>query len=213
MPGEKELKALCSLIETVDTLRAGFFVSWHRLGEKISATKMKEVQEVGKTLKRVHTKVIAAIKSDPKVVRLAKTAVALRQVARMAASIFVILILYVLWFPDSPLSKAVVSAFQNRVILGVVVGLVVVALPFSYAYADYKARRAIAELRLKKKTRGSEKLKEIVNQLIEILSKEAEKKGVKKEKLKLNLYLPDYKGVKILKKPGRIRSTYLAVPA
>jgi len=75
-------------------------------------------------------------------------------------------------------------------------------------YSDERVVRIYSE-RVNELMIKGEPLKRVIEFLLDEVRREARRGRLDLTTIKIHLYLPDYKGIKILKEPGKIRTRYV----
>jgi len=197
--GAERVKALVRLIEALDACRVGRLGEFSRFERGVRSLRLSGLPFKVKDLRRA----VEAIAEIPRrhpgystVRRLSRLSSALSMggVAVSMASLLLIAVLRVDSFVYYATLLALIATFY--------------ASYLARWYSDEKVL-SIYEERMDELLAKGEPLKRTVEFLMDEIRREARRSKLDLSEVKISLYLPDYRGVEVVKKPGRLRARYV----
>lgn len=206
----KRLSSIASLIRYYDFLRNEVVVD----PEKV-LKKTKEIGEGRKYWKHF-------TKETRKIIRRIRKSVRIRRIVRISRILEFVTIIYFmlvaiaaliwrqeinlppeLWFISS---NSPLLTWPSIILLFIIADVTLFMLTLTRYEIKKYSKEGVKEDRLAK-----QRLKEAVQYYIDKLAGEIRKYNFEPEKIKIKLHKTDYKGIKIVEKPGFLRGYYLAI--
>jgi len=187
------------MIEALDACRIGRTSEYVKFEKEIKTTKISGLPVKLKALRRAVNEIREIPRKDPKysiIMKLGRLSSILSLCGVVLSLISMILV--IIFKVDSLLYYATL----------------VILLAVFYAsymirwYSDERVVRIYSE-RVNELMIKGEPLKRVIEFLLDEVRREARRGRLDLTTIKIHLYLPDYKGIKILKEPGKIRTRYV----
>ncbi len=197
---------LTQAISWLDDVRRGLYTSPEKIDKALLRSDLPQVRSIWKKAKkelRILTKNFAM---EKKIRKYVVAGTFLRATAVLSLGIFGLLYMNAAMNPQKMMW--LVSFIKNPISIV----LFIIIIPNAFMIIDYFARQNLKEKMIEIGIQEKRRLKEVINQLLEVLVKEAKKGKVEAKKLKFRLFFNDYEHIEILKKPGRLRKTYEVIP-
>ncbi|MEM1759745.1 MAG: hypothetical protein QXU26_03425 [Thermofilaceae archaeon] len=197
------MKLLKGLIEALDGFRIGRYTSLERVERAIVELNLKlpyDWEEIKEDIRAI----LSLPQTSPAYKRLEKLD---RLATKFTRLNFVLLLLALAaYLARFWLSSLLLDVMALALI---VVALIIVNAAYSLrVYVSAKVDAIYAEMLPELEKRG-ERLKAVVNHLIRLLRRELVARKYDLETFTLRLWVPDYSGIKIVRKPGRFSTRYV----
>jgi len=207
---KKRLSTIASLASHYDFLRNNVVID----PEKV-LKKSKEIGEGKKHWKhfaKETRKVVARIKKTAKIGKIVKISRALESITLIYFMLVIIAALAWQLKIDLPPELWFISSNSPLLTLPSIILLFVIAdiTLFMLTLTRYEIKKYIRE-GVKEDKLAKQRLKEIAQYYIDKLAEEIKRYNFEPEKVKIKLRTTDYKGIKIVEKPGFLRGYYLAI--
>ncbi len=210
LPLDKKLKDLISLSEAItelDNIRAGYFVNPRKIDDKIGKVRIGDIGSKWKVAKKQIFTITSKAKKRGRTGKYIVYSAVLRIAAILSLGLIGISFLLAMIQPQRWLWLA--ELIQNPFL----VVLLVIVIPNSFLIVDYLARHGLREDIMKLDKGEISRIKQITQELMDILAFEASKqRDVKLEKLRMKLFFNDYNNIRVVKKPGLLRKAYIVEP-
>jgi len=198
-----KVKVLKGLIEALDSFRIGRYTSLERVERAIVELNLKlpyDWEEIKEDIRAI----LSLPQTSPAYKRLEKLD---RLATKFTRLNFVLLLLALAaYLARFWLSSLLLDVMALALI---VVALIIVNAAYSLrVYVSAKVDAIYAEMLPELEKRG-ERLKAVVNHLIRLLRRELVARKYDLETFTLRLWVPDYSGIKIVRKPGRFSTRYV----
>ncbi|MEM4679563.1 MAG: hypothetical protein QXL98_01350 [Thermofilaceae archaeon] len=198
-----KVKVLKGLIEALDGYRIGRYTSLERVERAIVELNLKlpyDWEEIKEDIRAI----LSLPQTSPAYKRLEKLD---RLATKFTRLNFVLLLLALAaYLARFWLSSLLLDVMALALI---VVALIIVNAAYSLrVYVSAKVDAIYAEMLPELEKRG-ERLKAVVNHLIRLLRRELVARKYDLETFTLRLWVPDYSGIKIVRKPGRFSTRYV----
>jgi len=198
-----KVKLLKGLIEALDGFRIGRYTSLERVERAIVELNLKlpyDWEEIKEDIRAI----LSLPQTSPAYKRLEKLD---RLATKFTRLNFVLLLLALAaYLARFWLSSLLLDVMALALI---VVALIIVNAAYSLrVYVSAKVDAIYAEMLPELEKRG-ERLKAVVNHLIRLLRRELVARKYDLETFTLRLWVPDYSGIKIVRKPGRFSTRYV----
>lgn len=198
-----KVKVLKGLIEALDGFRIGRYTSLERVERAIVELNLKlpyDWEEIKEDIRAI----LSLPQTSPAYKRLEKLD---RLATKFTRLNFVLLLLALAaYLARFWLSSLLLDVMALALI---VVALIIVNAAYSLrVYVSAKVDAIYAEMLPELEKRG-ERLKAVVNHLIRLLRRELVARKYDLETFTLRLWVPDYSGIKIVRKPGRFSTRYV----
>lgn len=198
-----KVKVLKGLIEALDGFRIGRYTSLERVERAIVELNLKlpyDWEEIKEDIRAI----LSLPQTSPAYKRLEKLD---RLATKLTRLNFVLLLLALATY----LARFWLSSLLLDVtaLALIVVALIIVNAAYSLrVYVSARVDAIYAEMLPELEKRGK-RLKVVVNHLLRLLRRELVVRKYDLETFTLRLWVPDYSGIKIVKKPGRFSTRYV----
>jgi len=197
---------LTQAISWLDDVRRGLYTSPEKIDKALLRSDLPQVRSIWKKAKKELRILTRNFAMEKKIRKYVVAGTFLRATAVLSLSIFGLLYVNAAINPQKKMW--LVSFIKNPISII----LFIIIIPNAFMIIDYFARQNLKEKMIEIGIQEKRRLKEVINQLLEVLVKEAKKGKVEAKKLKFRLFFNDYEHIEILKKPGRLRKTYEVIP-
>jgi len=198
----ERVRKLRKLIEALDGYRVGRYTSLDKVERLIHELGLKPPYS-WEEVKRDVEAILALPASSPEFKRVEKMDRRASLLTRLNLLLLLgALLLYALrvWYPSLLLDVIVLALIVTSLI-------VVNVIYYIRAYTTVRISALYAE-RLPELEKLGRRLKAVVEYLLRQLKRELRAAGFDPRSYRLKLWLPDYSGIKIVKKPGRLSAKY-----
>lgn len=195
----KRIKAIVRMIEALDSCRIGRTSEYIRFERELKNTKISGLPVKPKTLRKVISEINEMPRKDPKystVVKLNKLS-SILSLCGLVISVVSMLLVMVLRI-DSMLYYVTLASLL----------MIFYASYMIRWYSDERVIKIYSE-RVDELMAKGEPIKKVIEFLLDEIRREARRGKIDLNIIQIHLHLPDYKGVKILKKPGKLRTRYV----
>jgi len=200
-----KLLMLADVISKLDDMRYGVYVSPERVEREVERIPFPGLRGVWKKCRREMRDVSRVLAASRKFRRYSTLSVLLRFSA--VASLVSVGFLFILAYFKSEYTP-ILETVRNPIFILIFI----ILIPNASAVADYFVRQHVKDYLKASGIKERRRLKQVIEEFIAILIREAEKAGVDRSKLKLKLFYVDYRNVEVVKKPNVFRKFYVAVP-
>lgn len=198
-----KVKALKVLIEALDGYRVGRYTSLEKVERIIAELNLKLPHDWGEIKKDIHA-VLTLPRTSPAYQRLEKLDRLAARLTRL--NLALLLLALAAYLTRFWLAHWLLDAAALALILA---ALVIVNVAYSLrVYVSMKIDVIYAE-KLQELEKRGEKLRALVNYLIRLLRRELVARKYNLETFTLKLWVHDYSGIKVVKKPTRFSSRYV----
>jgi len=187
------------MIEALDSCRIGRTSEYIRFERELKNTKISGLPVKPKTLRKVISEINEMPRKDPKystVVKLNKLS-SILSLCGLVISVVSMLLVMVLRI-DSMLYYVTLASLL----------MIFYASYMIRWYSDERVIKIYSE-RVDELMAKGEPIKKVIEFLLDEIRREARRGKIDLNIIQIHLHLPDYKGVKILKKPGKLRTRYV----
>lgn len=203
---KSQLFYLTRAISWLDDVRKGLYTNPEKIDKAILKSDLPQVKSIWKKAKKELRVLTRNFAMEKKIRKYAIAGTFLRTAAVLSLGLFGLI--YVNTLMNFQKKIWLINLVRNPISII----LFIIVIPNTFMIVDYFARQNLKERMIEIGIQEKKRLKKVINQLIEILVKEAKKGKIKPKKLKLRLFFDDYEQIEVLKKPGRLRKTYEIIP-
>lgn len=198
-----KVKALKGLIEALDGYRVGRYTNLQRVERTIVELNLKlpyDWEEVKKDINDI----LALPRTSPMFERL-------ERYDRLAARLTRLNLIFLLLALSAYLARYWIPYWLLNVAALTLILAALIIVNMAYYLRIYVSMKidAIYVEKLPELEKKGERLKAVINFLIRLLRRELVARKYNLETFTLKLWVPDYSGIKIVKKPGRLSSRYV----
>ncbi len=204
---ENQLAHLAEVVTELDNIRAGRMVAQKKISMQLSKVKIGNVWAKWKIVRKEIQNITLKTK------RREKTRKSIIYSAILRTGAIVSLGLYGIFF--------LLAYLQPKKWIGAIeilrhplsIAVFIILIPNAFMIIDYFTRQRIKEDIINLDKGETRRIKQIIQDFIDIIAKEREKtKGLNLKRIRLRLFFKDYNNIEILKKPRFLRQYYLVVP-
>jgi len=203
---KNKLFYLTQAISWLDDIRRGLYVSHDKIDRAIRKSEFPRVKSIWKKARKELRVLTGTLATEDRIRKYVVAGSFLRVAAILSLGIFGIIFANALINPEK--SVKLLRIVTNPVIIVICV----IIIPNAFMVIDYFARHSLKEKMVKLGIQEKRRIKNVINELLEVLVTEAKKGGIEPEKLKFKMFFNDYDHIEVLKEPGFLRRSYEVMP-
>lgn len=203
---KNKLFYLTQAISWLDDIRRGLYVSHDKIDVAIRRSEFPRVKSIWKKARKELRVLTGTLATEDRIRKYVVAGSILRIAAILSIGIFGIIFANALINPQK--SVKLLRIVTNPLI----VILCIIVIPNAFMVIDYFARHSLKEKMVKLGIQEKRRIRNVINELLEVLAIEVKKGGVNPKKLKFRMFFNDYEHIEVLKEPGFLRRSYEVVP-
>jgi len=195
------IKSIVRMIEALDACRIGRTSEFIKFERELKHTKVPGIPVKPKALRRVVNEISEMPRRDPKystVIKLNKLS-SILSICGFAVFIVNLILVTVLK----------VNSLLYYAMLTILLGIFYASYMIRW-YSDDKIVKIYSE-RVNELMAKGEPIKRVIEFLMDEIRREARRGKINLSTIKIHLHLSDYKGIEIVKRPGKVRMRYVVV--
>jgi len=211
-PGKVNLEELARAISWLDEYRKFRCVDPALLEKAIDDSGVRKAKDVWKKIKTDVSKVAFVPMADKSLIKWMKVLPPMKHFAYLSVAALAAVLVAI--HAGFKFVRDILLSYFWWLNLGVLL-IIVIVFANVVLYADYYVRsriRSMYKVYGSRYKRARARIKWAVQELINCLREQIKRRGVDPEEFKIRMLHADYKGIKVVKKPGYVSEYYRVVP-